>query len=637
MEDIQHKSERHMMDYTLRRAVTEGNVQRFNELLQDENQPPPRTSRLLQGVTSDWDGVLHIAARLEHVELVRAISDGWAMLVDVAAKNRRGETPLHCAAATEEPEMINLLILMSGSHEKQMELVSERKCNGETCLHDAVRRGNRQVASRLIAADVSVQYIRDRHRCRALVQIEDNEGVSPLYLATTLGNLEMVQLLTERPQDHRYAASCAGPEKKTALHAAVLLRYRSTELSQHLVVWNPNLIKKTDLYGNTPLHLLASSWTTRQPATAKLLLDRDASAGYLWDAEGALPIHVAAANGCLDMIKLLLEHCPDCYWPCSNFGQTILHIAVQQKNYNVVRYVCSGQRFLGILNTRDADGNTALHLAVLKGNVSIFRVLLGMRQIFLSPRNKEERTPLDLASLGIPPGVSFTQPRQWIANDLVLAKAEYGTGRWDHFSTNFTTADKEKNSEAISKSAGLMAVCAVLILNVAFAAPFNVSKFYIDSSNASSTLGRAKMHVYKAFMVSDALAFVFSAAATSCCTLAGISVADRNTRFTHLAVGWLLLELAALCMLAVFMSGVYVVASPVGFRFAITACAFAILATLPHFTMSAMLFLSVRTLIKRVGVRTWCRTLLPSLRGMRLIRIIVMLVVSATIIGLSFL
>lgn len=50
-----------------------------------------RSEGLLQGVTSDLDGVLHIAARLEHENLVREITKTWRNVVDVAAKNKSGE------------------------------------------------------------------------------------------------------------------------------------------------------------------------------------------------------------------------------------------------------------------------------------------------------------------------------------------------------------------------------------------------------------------------------------------------------------------------------------------------------------------------------------------------------------------
>ncbi|XP_047048162.1 uncharacterized protein LOC124653143 [Lolium rigidum] len=108
---------------------------------------------------------------------------------------------------------------------------------------------------------------------------------------------------------------------------------------------------------------------------------------------------------------------------------------------------------------------------------------MSRNEVHLNCRNKEEHTPLGLALLRLPRGLKFMQaPQRWILNDLVLAGAELDTRRLDHFDAyNYDIPDKEKHSEVLSKSAGLGAVCAVLILNISFAAPFNISKLYPGS------------------------------------------------------------------------------------------------------------------------------------------------------------
>lgn len=156
---------------------------------------------------------------------------------------------------------------------------------------------------------------------------------------------------------------------------------------------------------NTPLHLLAS---TEDTSIAKLLLKADECAGYQTDKEGSLPIHVAAANGSLTIVKLLAKKRPGCALACNNLGQTILHIAVQKRRYDVVNYVCSEHKLAGILNVRDSSGNTALHLAVEQGNQFIFCRLMRCPEVCLSFTNKEARTPLDIAQLKLPLGLSLS-------------------------------------------------------------------------------------------------------------------------------------------------------------------------------------------------------------------------------------
>jgi ankyrin repeat protein len=156
--------------------------------------------------------------------------------------------------------------------------------------------------------------------------------------------------------------------------------------------------------------------STKDTLITELLLDINASAGYRADQEGMLPIHVAAANGSLEIVELLSERCPNCSWSCNNLGQTILHIAVEKRRYNVVKYVCSEEKFKPILNIRDTNGNTALHLAVLQGNQFIFCQFMRTREVYLSLTNKEARTPLDLAQLSLPPPALSLHP----VSDLLM-------------------------------------------------------------------------------------------------------------------------------------------------------------------------------------------------------------------------
>ncbi|XP_044969144.1 protein ACCELERATED CELL DEATH 6-like [Hordeum vulgare subsp. vulgare] len=573
--------------------------------------------RFLEGMTLDGDRVLHIAARLEDVELVSAISvtERWRDAVHVTAKNKRGETALHCASATGNVAMIGaLLTLLAQNSEMKMQLLRQQKDTRETCLHEAVRCGNGDAVRMLVQEDVAVVLGVGPNNGRALVKICDEQGVSPLYLATTLRHLEIVEFLTRLDWPQGYpAASYDGPGGKTALHAAVLLsKSYCTELSQHLAQWKNELIDKADKSGATPLHLLGSR---TDKFIVELLLGLDPSAGYRADNEGSLPIHIAAANGSVAIVKLLSELRPNCCWSRNNLGQTILHIAVHKKKYNVVSYLCSivsTRKFVGIFNTRDNEGNTALHLAVVQGNHSIFCRLMARREVSLSFTNNEERTPLDLAKLSIPPGISLFQgPRYWVLYGLLVAGADYCTCRSDHLATE---PDEEKKSEVITKSAGLVVVCAALILNTSLTMPFSVSNLY---RNPEKDIKRVV--AYNIFIMSDALAFAFSAIAISCSTFAGLSSLEQRTRLSYRNAGALSLCAAALFIILVFMAGMYVAVGPL-----VHLKGNVIIALLYYITYPGILLLfapylglagsHMRALISRLGLRAWRKAVIRELQ-----------------------
>lgn len=168
--------------------------------------------------------------------------------------------------------------------------------------------------------------------------------------------------------------------------------------------WKPTLIKVPDESGRTPLHYLADKKYNSGRSSISittLLLEKDPSSGYCEDSEGSLPIHIAAANGFLRIVCQLIKMSPGCQLSCDASGQTILHVALKMKRYIVVRYICWNRSWSKmILNTQDKNGNTVLHLAVQQGSSCTFRILMERKEVFLSFRNRNGHTPLDLAVMG---------------------------------------------------------------------------------------------------------------------------------------------------------------------------------------------------------------------------------------------
>ncbi|QSZ34667.1 hypothetical protein DSL72_007521 [Monilinia vaccinii-corymbosi] len=76
---------------------------------------------------------------------------------------------------------------------------------------------------------------------------------------------------------------------------------------------------------------------------------------------------------------------------------TILHLAVQCAEQQVIEYVLSDGAGTIDINAKDRDGNTALHLAASLGRGPIVRLLLGQPGINDSLPNYAGRLPLDLA------------------------------------------------------------------------------------------------------------------------------------------------------------------------------------------------------------------------------------------------
>ncbi|XP_039842024.1 protein ACCELERATED CELL DEATH 6-like isoform X1 [Panicum virgatum] len=411
------------------------------------------------GVTMDGDSLLHVVAACgdgeEFIKCAKMIvrdkerkGGAGAKRLVLEARNSNGDTPLHCAAGAGNAEMISCLVALANTADAKAFVRIRNRC-GETSLHHAIRRA----ASADNNADKVVVCIIDRLMSvdseLACIPAEGEEGASasPLYLAISLGDLEIAEHLLVK-SDGRL--SYAGPDGRNVLHAAVscgralpiLLKLLKDQTKTADLVWQ--LTSQRDkLDGRTPLHsataalkarpwscllfrlfpqFLSGSWW----AATKALLDANVSTAYQADNEGSYPVHAAAWSHCLSVVKLLLERCPDSATLRDGKGRTFLHVAVEEEFPGMVQYVCGMPQFACILNAQDKNG---LHRAVHAGNVAICSCLIRNRQVRLDVANKDGMTPLDLAWSLNPPGFSvFHESKIYYRDDISIRRSSARSG-----------------------------------------------------------------------------------------------------------------------------------------------------------------------------------------------------------------
>ena len=81
------------------------------------------------------------------------------------------------------------------------------------------------------------------------------------------------------------------------------------------------------------------------------------------DKNGFFPIHMASAKGHVHVIRELLQHWPYVEEMQNSKGQNILHVAAASGKLNVIKYILETPRLKSLINERDKDGNTPVHLA----------------------------------------------------------------------------------------------------------------------------------------------------------------------------------------------------------------------------------------------------------------------------------
>lgn len=94
---------------------------------------------------------------------------------------------------------------------------------------------------------------------------------------------------------------------------------------------------------------------------------------------GTTPLHLVAEKGHADLLTEFLFVCPESIRDANVNGETALHITVKNDRHEELEVLRGWmQRMLisdalstekHVLNTRDRDGNTALHLAAYKNDI----------------------------------------------------------------------------------------------------------------------------------------------------------------------------------------------------------------------------------------------------------------------------
>jgi ankyrin repeat protein len=130
----------------------------------------------------------------------------------------------------------------------------------------------------------------------------------------------------------------------------------------------------------------------------ELLLTNSSALAYIQDNEGLFPVHIAAITGNVNAVLKFTEICLDYDELLDNKRRNILHCAVEHGKVMLVRHICGNPKFLRMMNARDGEGNTPLHLSVKHGHAMIFLFLMVDPRVNLDIMNNEGSTPLDVAS-----------------------------------------------------------------------------------------------------------------------------------------------------------------------------------------------------------------------------------------------
>ncbi|KAK8648041.1 hypothetical protein V6N13_128803 [Hibiscus sabdariffa] len=446
--------------------------------------------------------------------------------------NTKGQTPLHVAARYATSTVVRFLIQFQakaghGDLEQQESAVRRMlrmtDLESNTALHIAVQYDRLEVVQELLEfEDPDFPYSINRKQ------------ESPLYIAARGGDVPLLDILSEKLK----SVAHGGPHGRTALHAAVMAG--DAEITRIILEKRSNLTKERDEDGHTPLHYAAH---LGHSSVVKVLLKRDKSAAYVTDKKwGMTPLLMAARQGHGHIVTMILSFCPDCCEKADKIGWNLLHFVAFRNSPSVLSDaifndgddIFQGGSIRNLTDAEDDRGITPRHVYdVSHGNYK--------------PDKKR---------------VQIVKLLEHIVDEEVAETPVHPISLPDDVDTNL-----------LEKTRDAHLVVATLIATVTFAAAITVPGGY-KSEKGSEQGTPFLIHdaAFKAFVVTDALAFILSLSAVFVhfdMLPPFITNLHNSSSLLELAAG--LLGYAMFAVMVAFGTGTYAVLKPSPWL-AITSC-----------------------------------------------------------------
>ncbi|XP_048133697.1 protein ACCELERATED CELL DEATH 6-like [Rhodamnia argentea] len=517
-------------------TAKEGHVDKFIEALEMYSaEERVSLSGLVRMVGPSGNSLFHVTAGVENADILRLLLEFFGRAYFVFLKNYQGENLLHVAARAGRIRTVELL-LNHGMPESYFNNL------GNTALHEAVKNGNFDLTNLLLS------------RCSGLLYEKNKEGKCPLYLAVETGDLEIFKLLlgaVDRNEDLSSRIKGMSP-----VHGAV--SHRRIDMLKEMSNRTKELFCLRDAGDGTPLHLAAH---LDYVEGVKFLVHEFPRSAFKRDKEGYFPIHVACKMGRLEIVKELLRH-----WPNTeelldfNEGQNILHVAAKYGRASVVKYILSNPELEKLINAKDEEGNTPLHVATLHWQSEVLLSLTRDKRVDLKLVNNRNSTAHDIVEEQLK---EIDAPLRKSLTRTILASAGAPQSkdkaiRWPK-GLDPGRDMKPPDLDRLKNEANTRMVVATLIATMTFAAGFSVPGGYNDSEPDAGIAILLNKPMYDVFVICNTIAMYSSIIVVV--ILLWTQIMDSWAVLHALRKTRLPLLIALATMSVAFTAGVYVTVS----------------------------------------------------------------------------
>ncbi|XP_074357068.1 uncharacterized protein LOC141696843 isoform X2 [Apium graveolens] len=370
-------------------------------------------SFLRQG-DQDNDTALHCAVMYGHVAIVKLLVE--ADPTDTHKQNYSGKTPMYIAVEKGLNDIVEIILTTcttpsldgpNGSTVLRINNFDQVKSHGGTiykvmdrnALYDAAIAGNADAIAKL---EMEADMLNCHHE--TILQVESKYG-NTKHVRFILRELANKNLLEKFTQNGFTALQLAIDGQHTEVAEVIIDAAR-----RHLSGTSCQaFLRHGDKDMDTALHAAVRGGYV---AIVKLLVEADPTDTHSQNKLGETPIYIAVEKGYPDVVKVI---CTTCTSPL-NFdgpgGITALHAAVRNGNngIEVVEVLIDAARLLlssdanpvssfqAFLRRVDGVWNTALHGAVIKGQMDVVKLLVEADPTHRHYQNLDGKTPIYIAA-----------------------------------------------------------------------------------------------------------------------------------------------------------------------------------------------------------------------------------------------
>ncbi|XP_054809752.1 protein ACCELERATED CELL DEATH 6-like [Prosopis cineraria] len=322
---------------------------------------------------------------------------------------------------------------------------------------------------------------------------------------------------------------------------------------KELVKVRPELIYLRDQKDRTPLHCAASIGYLEGVQT---IVNASPQSRVELDKKGYLPIHVACKEGHFNVVQYFIQRTWFDPMDLQNQkGQNILHIAAKRGKDAVVKYILGEKKLENLLNEKDKNGNTPLHLASKYLHLKVLLLLTQEKKLNVNLVNNEGLTARDIVIQRRNTAPTF---REYLSFAMLRS---VGVPLSEKGRRIRRLHAEQPHIKWIKDRVSSLLLVAILVAAVTFAAGFTVPGGVYDSNDIDTkrsgmaTLVKRKM--FQVFTICDVIAMYSSTMGSF--ILLWAQLGDFHMAFSATYFALNLVGLAIVSMSIAFMAAVNLV------------------------------------------------------------------------------